>query len=106
MPGARPTVSAEQVAVEAGVPVSYVVEIVDAGVLRPVADGRHDLADVSLVRLAQALAEGGIPSADLAWAMDSEELELAAQGYPGAGTARTSPEPARDRLLTSVAGSG
>jgi class 3 adenylate cyclase len=80
---------AQQVAFEAGVPVASVLELVAAGVLHPDTAGMHQPADVSLVRLAQALAEGGIGPADLAWAIESEQLPFDRVGEMWAGSGRS-----------------
>ena len=68
--------SRSQLAREADVVVEEVDALVAAGVLRPDADGRFAAIDVSRVRLAHALREGGITPDDLRWAIETKQLPI------------------------------
>ena len=57
--------TSEQLALEAGTTLEAVSRLVDGGMLQRDADGRHDIGDVPRVRLATALAEGGVDLDDL-----------------------------------------
>jgi adenylate cyclase len=61
---------------EADVPTEYVHELVEAGILRPAAPGAFAVADISRVRLARALLDGGVSTDDLRWAIESMGLPI------------------------------
>jgi adenylate cyclase len=100
----------DELAREAGAALGDVDALVAAGVIRPGADGLHEADDVRRVRLALALAEGGIDTDSLVWAMTSGHLPLDqfARTWPAPGpTSQTFGElvaslGARGRLLADV----
>src|SRR4051794_16289000 len=61
---------------EADVPTEYVHELVEAGILRPAAPGAFAVADISRVRLARALLDGGVSTDDLRWAIEAMGLPI------------------------------
>jgi adenylate cyclase len=65
-----------ELAHEADVALAEIVELVAAGILRPDADGHFNALDVSRVRLARALREGGITPDDLRWAIQTKLLPI------------------------------
>jgi adenylate cyclase len=70
------SLSSEDLAHEADVPPPYVADLVAARVLHPRADGSFAAADVSRVRLARALLEGGVTTDDLRWAIETMGLPI------------------------------
>ncbi len=68
--------TAEGLAQEADTNPGYVRRLVESGAIRPDADGLHDPGDVPRVRLAQALADGGVDVDGLTWAMRTGILPL------------------------------
>ena len=68
--------SADQLARAAAVTVEYVHRLVEVGAIHADAAGLHAAADISRVRLAGALAAGGIDDAGLMWAVEKEILQL------------------------------
>jgi len=65
-PGAGRRLSAAELAFEASADEGLVQELIAAGLIHPDDDGRHEPADVARLRLAHALASGGISVDDLA----------------------------------------
>jgi adenylate cyclase len=73
---ALPPIKAGALAAEAGVAPEYVRELVAAGALHPNPDGGHDPDDIPRVRLAAALANAGIDTRALMWAIEKDILQL------------------------------
>src|SRR3954471_98548 len=61
---------------EGDVPTAYVDELVEAGILRPAAPGAFAVADISRVRLARALLEGGVSTGALRGAIEARALPI------------------------------
>jgi adenylate cyclase len=70
------TLTAAQLAVEAGVEFGEVRRLVDAGALRPDDDGLYALEDVMQIRLIEALGEGGIGLEDVTWVIRDHGMPL------------------------------
>lgn len=68
--------TAEQLAIEAGVEVDDVRRLVDADALRPDENGLHVLADVMQIRLIAALSAGGIGLEDVTWVIREQGMPL------------------------------
>jgi adenylate cyclase len=66
----------DELALEADATPAYVDELVAAGAILRTADGLHEADDVRRVRLALALAEDGIDTEGLVWAIDTGLLPL------------------------------
>lgn len=74
--GAARRLTSEQLALEAGTSAEAVARLIDGGMLQRDADGLHAIEDVPRVRLATALAEGGIDFDDLLALIRSGEFGL------------------------------
>jgi hypothetical protein len=75
-PSQPASLSSEALAVEAGVGREYVLELAQHGAIRPDAAGLYTADDIPRVRLASALASGGIDTEALMWAIDTKILML------------------------------
>ena len=89
-PGGRLTPA--QLAFEASASVELIDELVDAGLIKRNEDGTHAPDDIARVRLAHALASGGITVADIAHEIDTGNMpfsEIPRMGIIPQATGRT-----------------
>ena len=69
-------VTAEELALEAGVEVDDVRRLAGAGALRPDENGLHLLTDVMQIRLIEALGAGGVGLEDVTWVIREQGMPL------------------------------
>ncbi len=74
--GSHSRLTAEQLARESDSSLGLVQQLVDVGAIHPDAEGLHPARDVMVVRLARALADGGVDIEGLRWAMQNGILPL------------------------------
>ena len=74
--GSRSRLTAEQLARESDSSPDLVQQLVDVGAIHSDAQGLHRARDVMVVRLARALADGGVDIEGLRWAMQNGILPL------------------------------
>ena len=90
VPGGRLT--PVQLAFEASAPVELIDELVAGGAIKRHGDGTHEPEDVARVRLAHALASGGISVADIVHEIDTGNMpfsEIPRLGIVPQATGRT-----------------
>ena len=93
--GAADRLTPAQLAFEASAPVGLIDELVEAGAIDRAADGTHEPGDIARVRLAHALASGGISVDDLMHEVRTGRMpyrEIPRMGITPRATGRTQAE--------------